>query len=148
MSDFEDMARRHREDSDRRIEEAQRQQEAKAIEERRGREAARLYLETTLIPVLEEAQRAFDKSGVPSTIYKSWENRKEEEEPFVTFFCGGASESDVIRFTGHGNILAVGFDGLSHRIERREEEPEAIRSAVERVLSSYYDHLERRSPRR
>jgi hypothetical protein len=144
MSDFDDMARKHSEESQRRIEDARQAAEQKAREQLEGQQVARRYLETSLIPTLQEAQRALDKTSVPSTINKSWDREADGRQPFVTFFCGkDAVESQVVKFTGDGNILSISNSGRGKKVDR-EDEPRAIREAVEGVLASYYSHLERK----
>ena len=136
MSDFDEMAQRPHQDSG-------------TGEQPSDPEAIR-HLSAVVLPLLEEARTALEKTGVTSTIEKNWSDPAAVGEPAISFYCGERGVAgadlpigDVVTFSVAGGKLEVTDTTTGRRVvESSADEERAVEEAVHQAVLSYYRELE------
>ena len=108
------------------------------------------YLSAVVLPLLEEARTALEKTGVTSTIEKNWSDPAVVGEPAISFYCGergvagtGLPIGDVVTFSVAGGKLEVTDTTTGRRVvEASADEERAIEDAVHQAVQTYYRELE------
>ena len=151
MPDFEEIARRLREDSERRRRECAEGRSEGGGEPLEEQGQAIEYLSNLVVPLLQEAKAALAKTGVVSTIETSWTSELPVCEPTVTFYCGergvdaGVSLpiGDVVEFSAAGDMLKVTDAASGQRLLSGTADVErAIEGAIHHAVTTYYRELE------
>lgn len=158
-SQLRDIARLAAERSTARLEAESRRMEQTRVEHARRFHAAVVALDTSVIPLLEQAKVAFESEGVPTRLSTNFDNAG-ASQACVTFDCSGSfwsdshgqvdlAVSDRAVFYHDGTDFFVGIaksysDQAARRSKIEGDIAPAILSVVEQVVESFFLAVERR----